>query len=120
MQCGLNDYDCMAREIFERGPVTTFVGDVYDEFYQYERGVYKLSKDPAARGKNHGGHVMEVIGWGKSAEGVRYWKVYNSWLNWGERGYGEIAVGELSIGDNVEAPVMTGELMHSDTSYDNL
>ena len=120
VQCGLNDYDCMAREIFERGPVTTFVGDVYDEFYQYERGVYKLSKDPAARGKNHGGHVMEVIGWGKSAEGVRYWKVYNSWLNWGERGYGEIAVGELSIGDNVEAPVMTGELMHSDTSYDNL
>lgn len=105
--CGFNDYDCMAREIFERGPVSTYVGDVYDEFYQYTSGIYTASDDVSARGANHGGHVMEVIGWGVNEDGLRYWKVYNSWLNWGHKGYGHIAVGELSIGENIEAALMS-------------
>lgn len=105
--CGLNDFDCMALEIFERGPVSTYVGDVYDEFYTYTSGVYIESDDEAARGANHGGHVMEVIGWGVTEDGLRYWRVYNSWLNWGHNGYGHIAVGELSIGENIEAAVMS-------------
>ena len=46
---------------------------------------------------------MEVIGWGITEKGVRYWKVYNSWLNWGQNGYGKIAMGELHIGCVAEA-----------------
>ena len=49
---------------------------------------------------------MEVIGWGITEKGVRYWKVYNSWLNWGQNGYGKIAMGELHIGETVEAANM--------------
>jgi cathepsin B len=50
---------------------------------------------------------MEVIGWGTTESGTRYWKVYNSWLNWGDQGYGKIAVGELSIGESIEAVRMS-------------
>jgi len=32
--------------------------------------------------------------------------VYNSWLNWGQKGYGQIAMGELHIGETVEAANM--------------
>ena len=105
--CSTNDFNCMALELFNHGPVSSYVGDVFDEFYQYKSGVYSLSEDVAARGKNHGGHVMEVIGWGTTANGTRYWKVYNSWLNWGDKGYGKIAVGELSIGESIEAVRMS-------------
>ena len=105
--CGTNDFNCMALELFNHGPVSSYVGDVFDEFYKYKSGVYSLSKDVAARGENHGGHVMEVIGWGTTESGTRYWKVYNSWLNWGDQGYGKIAVGELSIGESIEAVRMS-------------
>ena len=104
--CRDGDFDCMALEIFNNGPVSTFVGTVFDEFYKYQSGVYSLSKDSSLRGLSHGGHVMEVIGWGVTEKGVRYWKVYNSWLNWGQNGYGQIAMGELHIGETVEAANM--------------
>jgi len=32
--------------------------------------------------------------------------MYNSWLNWGENGFGKIAVGELSIGEDAEAATL--------------
>ena len=104
--CRDGDFDCMALEIFNNGPVSTFVGMVFDEFYKYRSGVYSLSKDSSLRGLSHGGHVMEVIGWGVTEKGLRYWKVYNSWLNWGQKGYGHIAMGELHIGETVEAANM--------------
>jgi cathepsin B len=106
VSCRDGDFDCMALEIFNNGPVSSFVGTVFDEFYKYQSGVYSLSKDVSIRGSSHGGHVMEVIGWGITEKGVRYWKVYNSWLNWGQNGYGKIAMGELHIGETVEAATM--------------
>jgi len=104
--CPTNDYDCIALELWNNGPMSSYVGDVYDEFYDYESGVYSTSKDPERRGKSHGGHVMEIIGWGVDENGRTYWKMYNSWLNWGENGFGKIAVGELSIGEDAEAATL--------------
>lgn len=104
--CGDNDFDCMALEIYHNGPVSSYAGTIYDEFYDYKSGVYAMSDDVGVRGSSHGGHVLEVIGWGTKPDGTIYWKVFNSWLNWGDKGYGEIAVGELSIGESVEAAIM--------------
>lgn len=113
VHCEDNDFDCMALEIYNNGPVSSYAGTIFDEFYDYKSGVYALSDDVGGRGASHGGHVVEVIGWGTKPNGVVYWKVFNSWLNWGHKGYGEIAVGEIRIGESVEAAIM---LPHSQST----
>ena len=105
--CPTFDYACVARELYEYGPVSTYAGDIYEEFYAYSDGVFRESEDPELRGNNHGGHVMKIIGWGKDeATGEYYWTVVNSWLNWGQAGVGKIALGQVGIGAGVEAAVM--------------
>ena len=105
--CPTFDYACIARELYENGPVSTYAGDIYEEFYAYSDGVFRESEDPELRGNNHGGHVMKIIGWGKDeATGEYYWTVVNSWLNWGQAGVGKIALGQVGIGAGVEAAVM--------------
>mmetsp|Transcript_7098 Transcript_7098/g.29370 ORF Transcript_7098/g.29370 Transcript_7098/m.29370 type:complete len:524 (-) Transcript_7098:1503-3074(-) len=111
VDCPSFDYGCVANEIYHNGPVSSYAGDIYEEFYAYKSGVFRESPAPAQRGANHGGHVVKVIGWGKAdpakgeGEGY-YWIVVNSWLNWGEKGVGRIAVGEVGIGAGVESAVM--------------
>ena len=63
--CPSFDYACVARELFNNGPVSSYAGDIYEEFYAYSDGVFRESKDENSRGVNHGGHVIKVIGWGK-------------------------------------------------------
>jgi cathepsin B len=91
--------------------VSSYAGDIYEEFYAYKSGVFRESRGVSTRGANHGGHVVKVIGWGKAdpdaGEGDGYyWIVVNSWLNWGDEGVGKIAVGEVGIGAGVESAVM--------------
>jgi cathepsin B len=105
--CPTFDYKCIARELYEYGPVSTYAGDIYEEFYAYSDGVFRESDDVSLRGDNHGGHVMKIIGWGKDeASQEHYWTVVNSWLNWGQDGVGKIAIGQVGIGAGVEAAVM--------------
>ena len=105
--CPTFDYACIARELYTNGPVSTYAGDIYEEFYAYSDGVFRESEDPELRGDNHGGHVMKIIGWGRDeASGEYYWTVVNSWLNWGQDGVGKIALGQVGIGAGVEAAVM--------------
>ncbi|ACO67014.1 cathepsin B-like cysteine proteinase, partial [Micromonas commoda] len=111
VDCPSFDYGCVANEIYHNGPVSSYAGDIYEEFYAYKSGVFRESPSVAQRGANHGGHVVKVIGWGKAdpakgeGEGY-YWIVVNSWLNWGDDGVGRIAVGEVGIGAGVESAVM--------------
>ena len=88
--------------------MSSYAGDIYEEFYTYADGVFRESKDSKTRGSNHGGHVIKIIGWGKEqgARGGYYWIIVNSWLNWGDRGIGKVAVGEVGIGAGVESAVM--------------
>ena len=109
VHCPDGDYDCMAREIYNSGPVSSYAGTIYDEFYAYKDGAYRTSTDSETRGRSHGGHVIEVIGWQKESDGTYSWKIINSWLNWGDKGHGRIAVGELSIGDCVESATMLAD-----------
>ena len=105
--CPAFDFKCVANELYHNGPVSSYAGDIFEEFYAYSDGVYKESSDVAARGENHGGHVIKVIGWGKDDKsGEYYWIIVNSWLNWGQKGVGRVAVGEVGIGAGVEAAVM--------------
>ena len=106
--CPSFDFACIAKELYNNGPVSSYAGDIYEEFYTYADGVFRESKDSKTRGSNHGGHVIKIIGWGKEqgARGGYYWIIVNSWLNWGDRGIGKVAVGEVGIGAGVESAVM--------------
>jgi len=43
-----------------------------------------IYREPAAGlGTDRGGHAVVVYGWGTSTNGVKYWKLINSWGAWG-------------------------------------
>ena len=75
------------RMIMEGGPVETAF-TVYTDFENYAGGVYSHKSGSVA-----GGHAVRMVGWGVD-NGVKYWKVANSWNPyWGEKGYFRIVKG---------------------------
>jgi len=85
------------RMIMSGGPVETAF-TVYSDFENYAGGIYHH-----VSGSMAGGHAVKMVGWGEE-NGVKYWKVANSWNPyWGEKGYFRIRRGnnEGGIEDNV-------------------
>jgi cathepsin B len=83
--------------IMAGGPVETAF-TVYSDFENYVGGIYHHVSGDAA-----GGHAVKFVGWGVE-NGVKYWKVANSWNpHWGEKGYFRIKRGnnEGGIEDTV-------------------
>eukprot|EP00405_Crypthecodinium_cohnii_P015077 CAMPEP_0206461534 /NCGR_PEP_ID=MMETSP0324_2-20121206/25425_1 /ASSEMBLY_ACC=CAM_ASM_000836 /TAXON_ID=2866 /ORGANISM="Crypthecodinium cohnii, Strain Seligo" /LENGTH=485 /DNA_ID=CAMNT_0053933487 /DNA_START=59 /DNA_END=1516 /DNA_ORIENTATION=- len=83
--------------IMKGGPVETAF-TVYSDFENYVSGVYHHVSGGMA-----GGHAVKFVGWGVD-NGVKYWKVANSWNPyWGEEGYFRIVRGsnEGGIEDQV-------------------
>jgi len=73
--------------IMEGGPVETAF-TVYTDFEDYDTGIYHH-----VTGGMAGGHAVAFYGWGVD-NGVKYWKVKNSWNPfWGEKGYFRIVRG---------------------------
>ena len=73
--------------IMAGGPVETAFS-VYSDFENYAGGIYKH-----VSGQQVGGHAVKFVGWGVD-NGVKYWKVANSWNPyWGEDGYFRIVRG---------------------------
>merc|ERR1719382_1761652 len=85
------------RMIMAGGPVETAF-TVYSDFENYAGGIYHH-----VTGEMAGGHAVKFVGWGEE-NGVKYWKVANSWNPyWGEKGYFRILRGtnEGGIEDEV-------------------
>lgn len=85
------------RMIMAGGPVETAFS-VYSDFENYAGGIYHH-----VTGSMAGGHAVKMVGWGVE-DGVKYWKVANSWNpHWGEKGYFRIRRGhsEGGIEDSV-------------------
>ena len=73
--------------IMAGGPVSTAFS-VYTDFENYAGGIYHH-----VNGSMAGGHAVKFVGWGVD-NGVKYWKVANSWNpHWGEKGYFRIVRG---------------------------
>jgi len=61
---------------------------VYADFENYASGIYTH-----VSGSSVGGHAVKMAGWG-TENGVKYWKVANSWNKyWGEDGFFRIGMG---------------------------
>merc|ERR1719382_1813653 len=87
------------RMIMTGGPVETAF-TVYSDFENYAGGIYHH-----VSGSMAGGHAVKMVGWGVE-NGVKYWKVANSWNPyWGEKGYFRIRRGnnEGGIEDGITA-----------------
>jgi cathepsin B len=89
--------DEIMHAIMTGGPVeTAFM--VHEDFENYVSGIYHH-----VTGELAGGHAVRIVGWGVD-DGVKYWKVANSWNPyWGEKGYFRIKKGnnEGGIEDQV-------------------
>merc|ERR1712003_348343 len=91
--------------IMAGGPVETAF-TVYSDFENYAGGIYHH-----VSGSMAGGHAVKMVGWGVE-NGVKYWKVANSWNPyWGEKGYFRIRRGnnEGGIEDEVTASSPTAK-----------
>lgn len=85
------------KTLMEDGPCETAFS-VYEDFANYVSGVYKHTT-----GGYEGGHAVRIVGWGVD-NGVKYWKVANSWNPyWGEKGYFRIARGHNECGIEQQA-----------------
>jgi len=88
----LETASAVATSIYNSGPVETAF-TVYSDFENYASGVYQHTS-----GSYLGGHAVRIVGWG-SDNGVKYWKVANSWNQyWGEDGYFRIKRGDDDCG----------------------
>ena len=75
------------KEALASGPLVAAL-DVFSDFFSYTGGIYRYTS-----GKNEGGHLIEVVGYG-SQNGEDYWICKNSWgSQWGENGFFRIAAG---------------------------
>merc|ERR1712113_401033 len=105
---GVSDYGkisgeaAMMKEIYARGPVacsfvTTpeFVADYANNAGVLKNGVYR---DPTLYNESDVDHIMEVTGWGETADGTKYWVVRNSWgTYWGVAGWFKLERGVNSL-----------------------
>ena len=74
-----------------KGPIDVRYS-LYADFFNYKGGIYQH-----LYGENRGGHMVELVGFGKK-EDTEYWIAKNSWGNWwGENGYFRIKIGECGI-----------------------
>jgi len=89
-------------EIMANGPVAAAFS-VYEDFLSYKSGVYQHTT-----GQLLGGHVIKIIGFGTTSDGVKYWQCQNSWTeSWGNLGFFNILRGsdECGIEEDVSAGV---------------
>lgn len=65
---------------------------MYEDLIIYKRGIYRH-----AYGDYLGRLPVKVLGWGID-DGIKYWKVANSWNNdWGEKGFIRISRSDSSL-----------------------
>ncbi|CCI44802.1 hypothetical protein ABG067_000037 [Albugo candida] len=71
-------------EIYHRGPIVASMYSHSKEYVNY-RGGYILRDSKKYPGTTH---VVSLVGWGTTDEGLKYWIVRNSdGMNWGESGF---------------------------------
>jgi cathepsin X len=91
----------MMSEIFQRGPIACMTA-VSQAFLDYSGGLFKDET-----GEMQIRHVVELVGWGTTPKGEKYWIGRNSWGNyWGENGFFRIARGVNNL--NIEHECVWG------------
>merc|ERR1719487_2181599 len=88
----------MMKEIYARGPITcSFVGtDAFMFNYSTNEGVLRegVYLDETNYSDKEVDHNVEVVGWGVTPDGTKYWVIRNSWgTYWGDMGWFKVSRG---------------------------
>ncbi|XP_056236454.1 procathepsin L-like [Seriola aureovittata] len=82
------DECALAQALYHVGPLSVAIDTNHIKFQLYKSGVYYNPENK----KDLLDHAMLLVGYGETAEGVKYWIVKNSYgTDWGEEGYIRIA-----------------------------
>lgn len=85
--------EAMMKEILARGPVTCSMATPTEFDYGYHNGVFKDTAN-----STDVDHDVEVVGWGETEDGQKYWEVRNSWGTfWGNMGFFKLERGVNSL-----------------------
>jgi len=92
----------MMKEIYARGPIACSGVTTVDfvKSFAQNPGVLKdgIFRDPVKYNESDIDHIMEITGWGESADGSKYWVVRNSWgTYWGVAGWFKLERGKNSL-----------------------
>uniref|UniRef100_A0A3B4XES4 Cathepsin K-like n=1 Tax=Seriola lalandi dorsalis TaxID=1841481 RepID=A0A3B4XES4_SERLL len=82
------DECALAQALYHVGPLSVSINTNHGKFWLYKSGVYYNPENK----KDLLDHAMLLVGYGETAEGVKYWILKNSYgTDWGEEGYIRIA-----------------------------
>ena len=91
------------RDIMQHGSVSASYL-VFNDFPKFAGAVYQRG----SKARLSGLHMVRIVGWGTTSDGVPYWTVANSWgEDWGDNGFFRIRRGNNEC--NIEEVVMAGE-----------
>jgi cathepsin F len=98
---GTTEEDLIASFLINHGVVS--IGINGSMFFYYSKGIMNYSEKHCKRSKLN--HATNIVGFGISRHGVKYWVVRNTWgPTWGEGGYVRVARGTCGVNQLV----MTG------------
>ncbi|EER08933.1 cryptopain precursor, putative [Perkinsus marinus ATCC 50983] len=79
------DYQGLLSAVAFQGPVATLIDGTTPPFQHYKSGVITGVCDKVTL------HIVVIVGYGETSEGIKYWLIKNSWgTEWGENGYGKV------------------------------
>jgi len=85
--------ESMTNEIISRGPITCSMATPEEFDYGYHGGI---ASDPT--NATDVDHDVEVVGWGTTEKGEKYWIVRNSWgTYWGQMGFFKLERGSNAL-----------------------
>lgn len=86
----------MMKDIFLYGPLTIgyMVYSGFEQFFSSPDNAKAVFSSTSPLGQQMGGHAVDIVGWGTSQAGTKYWLVRNSWgPYWADGGYFRIQRG---------------------------
>ncbi|KAF4706293.1 hypothetical protein FOZ63_000488 [Perkinsus olseni] len=92
-QINTGDYDTLLSAVGLLGPVATMIDGTTPAFRNYQSGVITGPCGTSTL------HIVVIVGYGETADGIKYWLIKNSWgTGWGDKGYAKVERGTGGVG----------------------
>jgi len=118
--------EAMLQEIYQRGPIACGIAAIqtFDDTLPGYKDVWADFKHPTVYDDIN--HIISVVGFGMSENGVKYWMVRNSWGSaWGDNGFIRVMRGvnmiqiETDCAYAIPFDTWTDDIRHHNTPAEN-